>query len=140
MTPDEAARLGDSMTPALWGWLGTDRAWRIAAEAAEPMADPHLYAWRSDIGIVWRKRRHGRWLQATCLAKGYVGGVWHRFELPPHDAPFAPCTCGFYAAKKPPWWWRLKPFHRTWRVELAGLVIEHKKGWRAARIRYIARR
>jgi len=107
------------------------------AQSPEPMADPGLLAWRVDWVANVRHRHLAHWLTARCEAEVRLGDAWRRLNLPVHEAPYAPCTCGFYARKAVAWWWPWLFFHQVWRVELAGVVVEHEHGWRSERIRYL---
>ena len=112
--------------------------WAGRVEPSEPLWSPDaVTAWRFDPWPVVRWRRHGYWLDAECEATARTSGQIDRLRLPDHDAPFAGCICGFYAVKGRRWWWRVAPWGQPWRVQLAGHLIEHSRGWRAARIRYV---
>lgn len=88
----------------------------------------------------------GHWWTAKCHAIAYNATP----RNPRHRrAPDIDCSCGFYAFKREAmtkldlrWAERESLLHRLgglWIVELAGLVYEHERGYRAERLRLVAK-
>jgi hypothetical protein len=129
--PDAEAPAPDAIQPIV-GY----RAWRY--EPNDAWSPLHPMARRP--GEVWRA---GGWTQARCLAGGLSAYVRRSREQGRHPAPQEGCTCGLYAMRGldellidlatlgiPVIAWTGVILGR---VELAGKVIEHDRGYRAER-------
>lgn len=146
MTDRPADRAPDGITP-LVGY----RAWQVVEEHGELVFLPLSHRSREWIGAT------RGWVSSTCPVEPDA-----RFLLKPaaregsfaeslHDAPGERCSCGFYAMKElHPHLLQLVAFAQRHemttrsqgtfvlgRVELAGKVIEHARGYRAERARIV---
>jgi hypothetical protein len=136
-------RAPDGITP----FVGY-RAWQVVEEHGEPVFYPLSHRSREWIGAT------RGWVSATCAADGSPRRPYavEWFERPlEHSAPGEDCSCGFYAMKElHPHLVQLISFAQRaeldgrvpgrfllGRVELAGKVIEHDHGYRAARARIV---
>jgi hypothetical protein len=143
VTGPPSDRIPDGITP-LVGY----RAWQVAEEATGLVFYPLSHRSREwvDAPRGWAVARcplddEAR-LNASRFHAGWLDGV-------AHDAPGESCSCGFYAMKElHPHLVRLVAYARRaeltprsqgtfvlGRVELAGKVIEHARGYRAERAR-----
>ena len=146
MTDRPADRAPDGITP-LVGY----RAWQVVEERGELVFFPLSHRSREWIGAT------RGWVSSTCpvepearfLPKPTVReGLFTELV---HDAPGERCSCGFYAMKElHPHLLQLVAFAQRHemttrsqgtfvlgRVELAGKVIEHARGYRAERARIV---
>jgi hypothetical protein len=146
VTGRAAERVPDGITP-LVGY----RAWQVVEEEGGLVFYPLSHRSREWVGAT------AGWVSSTCpvepddLFRLKPGDRPLRIVELLHDAPGERCTCGFYAMKElHPHLLQLVAFaqraERTQRsdatfvlgrVELAGKVIEHARGYRAERARIV---
>ena len=143
MTNQPGVRIPDGITP-LVGY----RAWQVSEEASGLVFYPLSHRSRE-----WVDAPRG-WAIARCPLDPEARLTASRFhpgwlDDGTHDAPGESCSCGFYAMKElHPHLVQLVAFARRaeltprsqgtfvlGRVELAGKVIEHARGYRAERAR-----
>lgn len=143
MTGRPSERIPDGITP-----LAGYRAWQVAEEATGLVFYPLSHRSREWVGATrgWASARcpvgsEERWI-ASKVRPGWIDRV-------AHVAPDESCSCGFYAMKDlHPHLVQLVAFARRaeltprsqgtfvlGRVDLAGKVIEHARGYRAERAR-----
>ena len=126
-------------------WYGKPETFNMHNEDQTFWLPEPLFGYRKDSKMVSVERGEellNQWLPpAKCYAYGKLTKNSQYYGMVPedHTAPYAPCSCGFYSYKTED---RLKEQlnwngDRGWRVELRGIVIEHRDGYRAQFMRYV---
>jgi hypothetical protein len=105
------------------------RIWTYTFDGARGRLDP---VGVGDVGPSPWDGAGSTWVRAVCLRDDVFGPA-------DHEVPSESCTCGFYAVKELAHLMPLFAIGATvvGRVELAGTVIEHEIGYRAARARIL---
>jgi hypothetical protein len=138
MIPDWPDRVPDSIEPLVGyrAWLFTN----VRGASLLPIGGGPLTK------TAWEGANHG-WVSAACPFGGRERLGYppeSSLNRPPHVIPGEDCSCGFYAmkvlscAQQLTMELRCGPDLTLGRVELAGKVIEHRLGYRAARARIAA--